>query len=95
MSKSVARQAPLSMGFTKQEHWSELPLPPPGDLLDPGIEPESPASPALADGFSTPEPWGFPLQIWGSEKLFVSLLPNLTYLDKLSGHFFPVKFHLP
>ena len=35
---AVARQAPLSMGFSRQEHWSELPRPPPGDLLNPGIE---------------------------------------------------------
>ena len=35
------------MGFSKQEYWSGLPFPPPGDLPDPGIEPVSPASPAL------------------------------------------------
>ena len=40
---TVARQALLSMGFSRQEYWSGLPWPPPGDLLDPGIEPESPA----------------------------------------------------
>ena len=40
---SVAPQAPLSMGFSRQEYWSELPFPSPGDLLDPGIEPRSPA----------------------------------------------------
>ena len=39
---TVARQAPLSMGFSQQEDWSGLPFPPPGDLLDPGIEPSSP-----------------------------------------------------
>ena len=39
----VARQAPLSMGFSWQEYWSELPFPPPEDLPYPGIEPESPA----------------------------------------------------
>ena len=44
---TVARQAPLSMGFSRQEYWSGLPFPPPGDLLDPGIEPVSPVSPAL------------------------------------------------
>ena len=38
----VAYQAPLSMGFSRQEYWSELPFPSPGDLLDPGIEPRSP-----------------------------------------------------
>ena len=38
---TVARQAPLSMGFPRQEYWSDLPSPPPGDLPDPGIEPTS------------------------------------------------------
>ena len=40
---AVALQAPLSMGFPRQEPWSGLPCPPPGDLPDPGIEPTSPA----------------------------------------------------
>ena len=38
----IARQAPLSMGFSRQEHWSGLPAPSPGDLPNPGIEPKSP-----------------------------------------------------
>jgi len=50
---TVARQAPLSMGFSRQEYWSGLPFPPPGDLPDPGIEPKSLISPALAGGFFT------------------------------------------
>ena len=44
---TVSCQAPLSMGFFWQEYWNGLPCPPPGDLPDPRIEPESPASPAL------------------------------------------------
>ena len=48
---TVACQTPLSMGFFSQEYWSGLPFPPPGYLLDPGIEPESLASPALAGEF--------------------------------------------
>ena len=40
---TVAYQAPLSMGFPRQEYWSGLPFPAPGDLPDPGIEPGSPA----------------------------------------------------
>ena len=40
---TVARQAPLSMGFSRQEYWSGLPFPSPGDLPNPGIEPRSPA----------------------------------------------------
>ena len=39
---TVAPQAPLSMGFSRQEYWSGLPCPPPGDLPNPGIEPRSP-----------------------------------------------------
>ena len=41
------------MGFSRQGHWSGLPAPPPGDLPDPGIEPVSLMSPALAGGFFT------------------------------------------
>ena len=55
---AVARQAPLSMGFSRQEHWSGVPSPPPGHLPDPGIEPASPTSPALAGRFFTTEPPG-------------------------------------
>ena len=40
---TAAHQAPLSMGFSRQEYWSELPCPPPGDLSHPGIKPFSPA----------------------------------------------------
>ena len=50
---TVAHQAPLSMGFSRQEYWSGLPCPPPGDLPDPGVETESLMSPALAGGFFT------------------------------------------
>ena len=55
---TITHQAPLSTGFSRQEYWSGLPFPPPGDLPDPGIKPESPASPALAGGFFTSEPPG-------------------------------------
>ena len=48
---TVACQAPLSMGFSRQRYL--LPFPPPGDLPDPGIEPTSPVSPALAGEFFT------------------------------------------
>ena len=50
---AVAHQAPPSMGFYKQEDWSGLPFPTPGDLPDPGIQPTSLVSPALASGFFT------------------------------------------
>ena len=55
---TVASQVLLSMGFSKQEYWSRLPFPTPGDLPDPEIEPMSLASPALADGLFTAEPPG-------------------------------------
>ena len=47
---TVAHQDPLSMGFPRQEYWSGVPCPPPGDLPNPGIEPVSIMSPALAGG---------------------------------------------
>ena len=53
---TVACQAPLSMGFSRQSYWCGLPFPLPGDLPDPGTEPTSPVSPALAGGFFTTEP---------------------------------------
>ena len=55
---TIAHQAPLSMGFSRQEYWSGLPCPSPGDLPDPGI---NPSSPALAGGFFTAEPPGNPI----------------------------------
>ena len=60
-SWTVPHQAPLSMGFSRQGYWSGLPLPSPGNLPDPGIEPTSLASPALAGRFFTTEPPGKPL----------------------------------
>ena len=48
---TVAHQAPLSMEFSRQEDWRGLSFPSPGDLSNPGTEPASPASPALAGGF--------------------------------------------
>ena len=50
---TAARQAPLSMEFSRQEYWSRLPFPSPGDLPKPGIKPVSLLSPALAGGFFT------------------------------------------
>ena len=55
--QTADHQAPLSMGFRRQEYWRGLPFPSPGDLSDPGIEP---VSPALADGFFITEPPGKP-----------------------------------
>ena len=60
---TVARQAPLSMGFSRQEYWNGLLFPHPGDLSDPGIEAMSLISPALADTFFTTSPcrWCHPV----------------------------------
>ena len=53
---TIALQAPLSMGFFRQEYWNGLPFPPPVDFPDPQIELMFPESSALADGFFTTEP---------------------------------------
>ena len=50
---TVAQQAPLSKGFSRQGYWSALPCPSPGDLPDPGVNPMSFTSPVLAGGFFT------------------------------------------
>ena len=57
---TVAYQAPLSMAFSRQEHWSGLPFTPLGDLPDPGIKLVYLASPALAGGFFSTESLGKP-----------------------------------
>ena len=58
--RTVAHQAPLSMGFSRQEYWRGVPFPTPGDLPDPGVEPKSLSFPALAGRFFTTEPPGKP-----------------------------------
>ena len=60
---AVAHQALLSMEFYRQEYWTGLPFPSPGDLPDSGIKPAPLASPAMAGGFFTTEPPGKPGQI--------------------------------
>ena len=65
-------RAPLSMGFSRQEYWSGLPFPPPGDLPVPGNEPASPVAPALqADSLPT-EPSGKPYKQCGGIHLEIS-----------------------
>ena len=59
--------APLSLGFSRQEYWSGLPCPPPGNLPDPGIESESPA---LAGRFFTTEPPGKPKVYFTYHKIY-------------------------
>ena len=73
---TVARQAHLFMGFSRQEYWSGLSFPPPGDLSDLGIEPVSPVSLALqADSL--------PLSSWEAHSQFIHLIaPASGYLLK-------------
>ena len=63
-SWTVARQASLSMEFSRQEYWSRLPFPALGDLSDPGIKPMSLGSPALMGRFFTTVPPGKPHNIY-------------------------------
>ena len=65
---TVAHQAPLSMGFSRQEYWGGLPFPSPGDLPDPGIEPRSPALKADALTSEPPgKPWVTAQSLSGSD----------------------------
>ena len=68
-----AFQAPLSIGFSRQECWSGLPCPSPGDLPDPGIKPISHVSPASAAGSLPPVPLGKPICIY----MYISSLLDL------------------
>ena len=87
---TVAYQASLSMGFSRQEYWSGLPFPSPGDLPNPGIEPGSPASEADA---LTSEPPGKPLDElrWTKSKPLSSLLIPFVHVLGLFLQFWPVK----
>ena len=68
---TVAHQAPLSMGFPRQDYWSALPFPSPGDLPDPGIKPRSPSS--QANSLPAEPPGKFP----GYMVLLYPLSPSL------------------
>ena len=70
---TVAHQAPLSMEFSRQECWSGLPLPSPGDHPNPGIEPASAVSPTLQVDSLPGEPLGKPYHLEG----IISLLSVL------------------
>ena len=71
VSRVIAGQVPLAMEFSKQEYWSGLLFPSPEDLPDPGIEPMSPAFPALVGGFfCCCATWEAPLSC---ESAFISL----------------------
>ena len=78
---TVAPQSPLSMGCSRQEHWSGLPCPPPGDLPNPGIEHKSLMSPALAGGFLTTS------TMWEAQRcLFILGVPRLNIVCFLFGN---------
>ena len=80
--RTVALQVPLSMGSPRQEYWSGLPFPTPGDLPNPGIEP---ASPALADGFfTTSTTWEAPRM--QHSKLFSVKFGRSVMSDSLQPH---------
>ena len=70
---TVARQAPLCMGFSRQEYWSGLPCPPPGDLPSPGIKPTYLMSPLLADGLFTTS------AIWEAIEMMLLCLKTVTF----------------
>ena len=72
------------MELFRQEHWSGLPLPPPGDLPDPGIEPTSLVSPALQVG-------SLPLEPPGKPSVFLRTEQMSKYTNKSKNHFFTTK----
>ena len=100
----VAYQAPLSMGFCRQEYWNGLPFPTPGDLPDPGITPMSLASPALAGGFFITVPLGKPKLLYAikgvislgtslvAQLLRICLLMQGTWVRSLVGE---LRSHMP
>ena len=78
---TVSHQAPLSLGFPRQEYWNGLPFPTPGDLPRPGIKP---MSPAFVGGFFTSEPPGKPTL----SRLHIYLLPLSSVCQQFHVKFF-------
>ena len=78
---AIARQVPLSMGFSRQEYRSGLPCPPPGDLLNPGIESKSHTSPVLAGRFFTTSKWNLQMNEVGGriEQIKLNKQPHVFY----------------
>ena len=76
---TIAHQAPLSLGFSRQGYWSGFPFPPPGDLPNPGIEP---SSSELAGGFYATEPPGKPIDyvLWTLEAIQRIFKGKLDYI---------------
>ena len=88
---TVAHQAPLSMEISRQEQWSGLPFPPPGDFPNPGIKL---VSLALAGGFLTTAPLGKPQVIFGICKTGLLLGCFFLRMNELWGHTQHGAFHL-
>ena len=82
---TVACQAPLSMGFSRQECWSGLPCPPPGDPPNSRIKPSYLMFPALAGVFFTTEPPGKPTCHYAAAAAVKSLQSCLTLCDPIDG----------
>ena len=80
---TAAHQAPPSMGFPRQEYWSGLPFPPPGDFPNLRIKPVSPVSPALAGRFFTTEPTLLLFQIIQDNFPLKSILTLITSAKSL------------
>ena len=80
---TVARQAPLSMGFPRQEYWSGLPCPPPGDLPHPWMEPISPAVAAPLSHWESP----MSLQIGPNSSTRVTLYGKRNIVDMIKLRF--------
>ena len=74
---TVVPQAPLSMEFSRQEYWSELPRPPPGYLPDPGIKPVSLTSPASAGRFFTTD------ATWEVQMTVIKIAAEISVLNVL------------
>ena len=91
---TVAYQAPLSVGFSREEYWNALSFPPPGDLLDPEIEPMSLASPVLqADSLPGKSPgllWlpkFFNFLFWNDHRLIRTVKKKKVYIYRSQGCF--------
>ena len=80
---TVARQAPLSVGFPREEYWNGLPFPFPGDLLDPGIKT---AFPALAGIFFTTEPPGKPVCMYMFVQIYILYIPKICDLFRRNDY---------
>ena len=87
---TIGHQAPLSMGFSRQKYWSDLPCPPPGDLPDPGIKSASLMSPTLAGGFfTTNATYAYGVCVHAKLlQLFRTLCHPMDYIQKTINVFF-------